>query len=248
MPTVKDVYNLIDSFAPFDAAEEWDNPGLLAGNPGQKVTKAVFALDATSQIIESAAESGAQLIVTHHPVIFKPVSSVLKDSLVYSLIENGLSVICAHTNFDFANGGVNDTLCEKLGLSGFYRQPGSLFNIAEFKEGISPEEFVKGIKKSLGADVRYNKNGKTIYKAAVLCGGGAGYLEEAHNLGCDALVTGDAGHHHFLDADVYGMTLAAAGHFETEFPAVEILASLVEKNFEDIECIRADQKSPVCLM
>ena len=114
--TVGDVYRLIDQFAPFSLAEDWDNPGLLVGSPDLTVTKALLAMDVTPAVIEEAAKTGAELIVTHHPVIFSPIKRVEAGSIVYNLIRNGISVISAHTNLDIAEGGVNDCLAECLGL------------------------------------------------------------------------------------------------------------------------------------
>ena len=99
MATVKDIYNFIDSIAPFNTQEEWDNSGLLVGNENAEVTKILFALDATSDVVDQAIKFGANLIITHHPVIFKAVSDVLSDSLIYKLINNNISIICAHTNY-----------------------------------------------------------------------------------------------------------------------------------------------------
>ena len=111
MATVKEIYNYIDSIAPFNTQEEWDNSGLLVGNENAEVNKILFALDATTDVINQAVEYGADLIITHHPVIFKAISNVLSDSLVYKLISNNISIICAHTNYDKAVDGVNDILC-----------------------------------------------------------------------------------------------------------------------------------------
>ena len=114
MATIKDIYNFIDSFAPFNTQEEWDNSGLLVGDKNAKVTKILFALDVTSDVIEQAKNVGANLIITHHPVIFKAISNVLSDSLMYKLISNNISIICAHTNYDKAVDGVNDILCKAV--------------------------------------------------------------------------------------------------------------------------------------
>lgn len=117
MPTAKDIYRAIDGFAPFDTAEPWDNSGLLLGNMDAPVGGVLVALDATVPVADEARALGANLIVTHHPVIFDPVRRVDSDSALWRLIASGISVISAHTNLDMAPGGVNDALAQRLGLT-----------------------------------------------------------------------------------------------------------------------------------
>lgn len=119
MTTVKDIFDFLCEMAPLRLAESYDNPGLLAGDAAKPVTRAAIALDITPEVCSEAADSGCELIVSHHPVIFRPVSSVRKDgaeAALWSLVNLGLSAICMHTNLDAAPGGVNDTLAEVLGL------------------------------------------------------------------------------------------------------------------------------------
>lgn len=113
---VQEYYNAINDFAPFYLAESWDNAGLLIGSGEKDVKRAVLALDATTAVVEEAKKLGAQLIVTHHPIIFHKIGNVPADSAVYKAIEAGLSVICAHTNLDITTGGVNDALARRLEL------------------------------------------------------------------------------------------------------------------------------------
>ena len=117
MFTVGDYYDTLNQIAPFRLAESWDNVGLLVGSRDNKVTKTLIALDVTSKVIDEAIDIEANLIITHHPVIFSPITSISSDSIVYKLIQNGISVISAHTNLDIAKGGVNDSLSLKLNLT-----------------------------------------------------------------------------------------------------------------------------------
>ena len=117
MPTIGDVYKAINEIAPFSLAEDWDNVGLLIGSKDQQAARVLTALDATDAVIDEAAQWGAQLIVTHHPVIFSPLKAIPADSTVYRLIRQGIGVISAHTNLDIADGGVNDQLARLLGLT-----------------------------------------------------------------------------------------------------------------------------------
>ena len=244
MVTVENIYNFIDSIAPFDSAEEWDNSGLLVGNKDAEVTKILFALDITSDVINQAVECGAELIVTHHPIIFKPVSDVLSDSLVYKLIKNNISIICAHTNYDKAVDGVNDILCYTVGFDLFKKFDNTCLNVAEFDNEMSADAFINLVKNKLRGSVRYNSLNKNIKKVAVCSGSGSDYLELAKELNCDALLTGDASHHSFLDADEMDILLVASGHFETEMIAIEPLMNKIKCQF-DISCVLAHQNTPI---
>ena len=244
MATVKDIYNFIDNFAPFSTQEEWDNSGLLVGNEEDEVTKILFALDATTDVVEQAIECDVDLIVTHHPVIFKPVSTVLSDDIIYKLINNGLSIICAHTNYDKAVGGVNDILCNTIGLNSFIKIHNTCLNMGNYDAPVSVDKLVSIIKNTLGGPIRYNNINTNINKIAVCSGSGGDYLDMAKELNCDALLTGDASHHAFLDADEMGILLVAAGHFETENISIRPLAEKIEREFA-VNCILAEQKSPI---
>ena len=242
MATVRDIYNFIDKIAPFNTQEEWDNAGLLVGDKNHTVNKIMFALDMTEDVANQAINCGVDLIVTHHPLIFKPVSEVLSNSLIFKLIENKISIICAHTNYDKAIDGVNDILCKTVGLDKFTKIENTCLNIAESE--ISAEEFVNNIKKTLGGIVRYNHLKKDLKKIAVCSGSGSDYLSLAKELNCDALLTGDASHHAFLDADEMGILLVAAGHFETENIAMKPLLEKIEKEF-NINSVLANQNTPI---
>ena len=244
MATVRDIYNYIDLFAPFGTQAEWDNSGLLVGNENSVVNKIVFALDVTSDVIEQAKIVGADLIVTHHPVIFKPVSNVLNDSLIYKLIENNMSIICAHTNYDKAIDGVNDILCCTVGADKIEKIDDTFLNIATFNNTYSTDEFAKHLKEKLNGALRYNNLNKNINKVAVCSGSGSDYLSLAKELQCDALLTGDASHHSFLDANEMGIVLFACGHFETETIAIKPLLEKIENEF-NIECVLAVQNTPI---
>lgn len=125
MPKVKDIAEYIESLAPKTLAEPWDNVGLMVGDMDSNVESVYVTLDVTSENIEEAVNCGADLIVSHHPLIFTSINRVIEQdvtgSIVRSLIKNDISVYSAHTNFDIADGGMNDILCDKLGLSGVRR-------------------------------------------------------------------------------------------------------------------------------
>ena len=115
--TVKEIFDFLNGKFPVTTACDFDNVGLLVGDPKREVSAVMVALDCTKEAIAAAKENGCELIVTHHPVIFDPLKSVTADSMVYDLIANGIAVLSMHTNLDVGIGGVNDRLCKSLALS-----------------------------------------------------------------------------------------------------------------------------------
>lgn len=243
MATVKDIYNYINTFAPFDTQEEWDNSGHLVGDENKAVNKIMLALDITTDVINQAVSQNVDLLITHHPIIFKPVSNVLSNSLVYKLIENNISIICAHTNYDKAVGGVSDILCDTLGLK-HCKVDNTCLNVGELQNEMSTNDFVVFVKEKLNGTVRYNNLDKKIKKVAVCSGSGIEYLELAKELNCDAFLTGDGSHHSFIDANEMGILLVCAGHFETENIAIKPLCNKIKKEF-GIDCVLAVQNTPI---
>ncbi|MBQ4100096.1 MAG: Nif3-like dinuclear metal center hexameric protein, partial [Oscillospiraceae bacterium] len=154
MSNVKNVFDYIDALAPFKTAEDWDNSGLLIGSPTAKVEKALIALEITNEVIDEAIELRADLIITHHPVIFKPIKNIDESDLIYRLIANNIAVISAHTNLDVAKSGVNFTLADVLELSGIgtFEPVGdnlSLGRIGTLKRDYTPLEFARHVKTNL---------------------------------------------------------------------------------------------------
>lgn len=247
MPEVKDVLDYIDSFAPYDTACEWDNTGFSVGDMNAEVKKIVFALDITGDVADFAKSVKADLIITHHPLIFNPVKQLPASSTLYKLANYGISHISAHTNFDLASEGVNTVLCSKLDLAVIdtvKTEDGAYVYICKTEKEIPMEDFVYEIKEKLGGAVRHNGVNKIIGTVAVCSGAGADYLKEAKENGADALLTGDGSHHDFLDANEMDIALICAGHFETENPAMDLLVQKIENRFA-VECVRAPQTTPI---
>ena len=246
-PTVKNIYDFIDSIAPFEKQCEWDNSGLLIGNPCREISKIGVVLDITPDAVKYAAERGVDLIVSHHPVIFRPVKSFLDGDVSYMLAANGISAICAHTSLDCANGGVNDVLAETLG----FKNPVPLTESGEAAmirkvviDETEADALAMLVADRLSTGVQLADCGKTIDTVALCGGAGGDFIHAVAESGCDAYITGEAKHHEFLAAKELGVTLIAAGHFETENPVVAVLADKIRNNFEcEVEII--PQKSPV---
>lgn len=223
---------------------EWDNVGLLAGRPDRTVTRALVALDVTEGVAQEAVETGANLIVSHHPVMncaWHPVQTVRDDDpqgrLLLGLIEAGVGVICMHTNLDAAEGGVNDALAARLGLRDVEKLEGGdgilrVGTVAEQTCGT----FAAFVKQALDAgSVRFTDSGRPVRRVAV--GGGAcgGYFRAAAQAGCDALVTADVKYDQFLDARALGLMLLDAGHFPTENVVCPVLAEYLRRRFPGVE-------------
>lgn len=248
MATVKQMEMYINSFAPFDTQEDFDNAGFLVGDGERNVTRALIALDATKEVIQQAIELKAELIITHHPIIFHPLKKLMADSPVYLLAQHGISVISAHTNLDKAKGGVNDVLAEKLGLQQVSLLEGGeeMGRIGELSHPMEPDSFAQYVKQALDANgLRYTVGNRPVQKVAVLGGGGDFALYPAMEAGADALVTGEAKHHILLDAHSSGFTFVDAGHFDTENLVCPALKQRLEQEFPQTEFILADFQNPV---
>ncbi len=235
--TVNDIYLFLNDFCPFDTASDFDNAGLLIGDKNATVTKAVIALDCTKSAIDKACEIGAELIITHHPVIFGGIKKVMSDSIVYRLVKSGISVISAHTNLDIADGGVNDCLATALGLTEIEKvvcDDGFSFRIGSLSREHSPADFAKYAGEKLNFSPRFTVGKKAVKRVAVCGGSGGDMLADAVTAGADAYVTADVKHNVFLDAARLGITLIDCGHFNTEDIVIEPLKNVLCDKFRDI--------------
>lgn len=249
MIKVRDISDYINKFAPYNTKCDWDNCGILIGDENAVVNKVAFALDLTTETFSKAMGFGADLIITHHPIIFKPQASFLKGNLAYELAVSGINAISAHTCFDCATGGVNDVLCEILNISNAEGVPSEECQIPMARIGdiepMSSDEFVKFVADKLGTICRVNDSGKIIKRVAVCGGSGMDFFDDAVKMGADAFVTGDVSHHHFLKAADMSITLIAAGHFETENPSMKRFMDLISNEYPQLECLVINQTNPV---
>lgn len=248
MTSVGEVYAFLQERAPFELQEGFDNAGFLVGREDSGVSKILVALDITEQVAQEAAEQGAQLIVAHHPVIFGGIKAVTDQTMtgriLLSLAENGIAAICAHTNLDAVEGGVNDALALRLGLAdiGQLRQTGvdgqgRPYGIG--RVGFVPEQllydFAMAVKRLLGANgIRLVDGGKPVCMVAVGGGACADFMEDALAQGCDTFVTSDVKYHQFLEARALGLNLVDAGHFPTEDVVCPVLRDWLAKRFPNV--------------
>ena len=242
MITVGDIANFMESLAPRSMKMDWDNVGLNCGSRNTPVTKVLVALDPFEHVCREAADWGAELIITHHPLIFRPIPMVTDDAAItrglMTLVRHGISHFCAHTNLDKAVGGVNDALAVALGLRNVTALQNDEWGM--LRCGDVPEQplsdFLATVKNSLGCDgLRYCDCGKKVRKVAVGGGGCADGLMTAIAAGCDTFVTSDVKYNAFWDAYEQGLSIIDAGHFATENPVVAVLAEKIAAAFPEIE-------------
>ena len=249
MTTVADILKYIETLAPRSMKMDWDNVGLLCGSKSAPVTKVLVALDPFEHVCDEAAAWGAELIVTHHPIIFQAMKSVTDETSIgrglTTLIRHGISAVNAHTNLDCAPGGVNDRLAAALGLSEIEvidpmgvdatgAQWGLLRKGNAYPQSLS--DFLSTVKVALGCEgLRYVDGGKPVHKVAVGGGACASELIDAHLAGCDTFVTSDVKYNQFWDAKDLGMNLIDAGHFYTENPVTACLAEKIAAAFPEVE-------------
>lgn len=235
--TVRDVYNVIDGLFPFDMAEDFDNVGLLVGDMDAVVTDVAVVLDCTEKTVQTAKNLGAQLIVTHHPVIFEPLKALPKASVPYRLAQNGISVISAHTNFDRGVNGVNDLLCKALGFNTFEKlfcADGWEGRMCTFSEEKTPKEVADLAKRALNTPVKFTAN-KNVKKLAIFSGSAGGYIYDAVKCGADGILCGDIKHNIFVDSVNMGVCAFDAGHYSTESIAMAPLCEMLKSKLNGVK-------------
>lgn len=242
MTTVKDILQYIETLAPQELKMSWDNVGLNCGSRTAPVKKILVALDPFEHVCAEAAAWGADLLVTHHPLIFRPIPMVTDDAAItrglMTLVRHNISHICAHTNLDSAPGGVNDVLAARLGLENVRSVDSDAWNMLRMGEVPQQalEAFLSAVKEKLGCGgLRYCDGGKPVRTVAVGGGGCADGLYAAILAGCDTFVTSDIKYNDFWDACEQGLNLIDAGHFHTENPMVAMLAEKLQAAFPEIE-------------
>lgn len=250
MPKVNEIRDFFDEKAPYYMKLSFDNVGLLVGFCENEVTKVLTALDISDEVIEEAIEFGAQLIVSHHPLIFDAIKRVTDDDTkgkkIIRLITNGISAICLHTNLDTADGGVNDALMRALGgrVTGLLDphgthpdgRPYGISRLGELNEPTDFFSFLEEVRKSLnGNGLRYHYAGKPVHKIACCGGAGGGDMQKAFAAGCDTFVTSDLKYDHFLWAKEFGLNLIDADHFCTENVVIPVIEQLLTERYPQLD-------------
>lgn len=240
--TVQTVADAMNRLAPRRLAEEWDNPGLLVGDPSAEVKKIFVCLDVLDDKITRAIELDAQLIVAHHPLIFRPIKNVRFDlpigKKLERLIKNDVAVFAAHTNLDNAEGGVNDVLARRIGLTDVKTigdEEISMGRLGMLAKPMTAADFARHVKATLNADnVRLISAGDFKISKVGVCGGaGAEFIQKAKFFGAQAFVTGDVKYHDAQAAVENGIHVVDAGHFATEYPIVHEMTTYLRGELED---------------
>lgn len=250
MITVADILNYIETIAPPYMKESWDRVGLNCGRMDAQVTKVLVALDPFKEACMEAKQIGAQLLVTHHALIWEQgfiTDQTEQGRNTLYLIENHIAHINAHTNLDCAPGGVNDVLAQTLGLKNISipypvgknenNEEYGLLRMGDIEQ--QPlEQFLRHVKNTLNCDgLKYISSGKAVHKVCVGGGGCGGELKAAAKAGCDTFITSDLRYNMFRDAYDLGINLIDAGHFHTENPICAVLAEKLQNAFPEIEVI-----------
>ena len=261
MPTINDVFEFLDSFAPVGTKMEFDNVGFLVGFGKSPAHKILVSLDITNDVISEALDIGANLIVSHHPLFFSLKSVSDTDPVgekIVRLLSGGVSAICMHTNLDAARGGVNDALAAAVGLVGadgsisaeLLSEDGCLptgeaFSYGRYGYLRSPcnmPEYLTMLKKALNTNgLRYYDAGRDVYKVAVVGGSGGDMFDHVVRNGCDTFVSADIKYHVFLQAKELGINLIDGDHFCTENVVTGVLVSKLRAAFPVAQVMVSDR-------
>ena len=256
MINIQDVSNYMDKIAPTRLAEDWDNVGLLVGDPETEVQKIMTCLTITPASAQEAIASGAQLIVTHHPLPFRPLKKITTQKtptrLLWQLINNGIAIYSPHTGFDSASGGINQRVCEKVGLTNItplkpFENDSDGLGAGRFGDiqTTTCSQFANQLKDIFGLqNIRYvGKESQNVQRIASACGSGGSFLQAAVKSECNAMITGEADFHTCLEAQAQGLCLFLLGHYASERFAVEMLANELNQQFPDLEIWSSEKES-----
>lgn len=251
MSTVKDISKLIEKRAPKFLKEDYDNVGLMVGDNNKNVKKVLLALDCTNRVIEEAIENKVDLIITHHPLIFRKPKNIVKGDLLgeklISLIQNDISLYSCHTNLDSAKLGINETLVEMLGfksnkiietstIKGF--EDAGIGRIVKLENKIELKDIIILIKNKLNIQhMRVVEGVSEFNTLAIINGSGQDLFTKAKDLGAECIITGDTTYHFASDFKEMGISIIDAGHFGTEWFTFLKSLEFLKEEFKDIEFI-----------
>lgn len=256
MSTVSEVIDFLDTFAPPHLAEDWDNIGLLIGRRNAEVRNLLTCLTLTPDVAAEAIAKDVQLVVSHHPVLFrgaKKISDATSEGrMLLDLIENSVAVYSPHTAFDSAALGVNQSLAESFGLTQVRPiRPATTDEtlgsgrIGTLLTAVSLTDFLATVKQATNAGyLEFNGPLESkVSKVAVACGAAAEFLDDAMSLGCDTFVTGEARFHSALQARTEECNLILLGHYSSERPAIERLAKILGLEFSQAVCFASEMEA-----
>lgn len=230
----KQLYQKLTEVIPEHLREPWDNDGIMCCADGSsEIYRVLVALDVTEEIVDYAIERGFDLIVSHHPLIFKPISSLDEENHIsrklIKLVCSGISVFSFHTRADKLLGGVNDRLADILGMQD--AEPfgdGELGRVGNIDEPMELQDFAYRVKQLCGSDViRYADGYSDVHRVAIVGGDGKGYVKAAIEAGADTYISGRIGYNVMEEAAEMGINLIEAGHYFTEQHICEFFRELL---------------------
>lgn len=229
--TVVELYKKLNEAISSTLSLDWDNDGLMCCPiPDREVNSVLCVLDVTPDTVQYAIEHKFDVIISHHPLIFKPVNSIIAPKLI-NLIKNGITVMSFHTRLDIISGGINDLLACMLDLYGVISFAEGAGRIGTLTNPVLFDLFGGRLKNILGSDKINAVNAcQNVYKVAVVSGSGGDFIEEAISLGADTFISGECGYHRLLDAKEAGINVFEAGHFFTERHAAGYIRNLLIKS------------------
>ena len=251
MSKVIDISKRIEKTAPVFLKEDYDNVGIMVGDPNQDVKRVLLALDCTNEIIDEAVENKCDMIITHHPLLFRRPKSIVKGDIlgdkIFKLIKEDITLYACHTNLDSAKEGINKTIVDMLGFNsteiierhdnGEYKECG-IGRIIRLEEPITLEEVIDRIKSNLCINnLRIARGKEQIKTIAAINGSGQDFFDKAARLGADCIITGDTTYHYVSDYKEMGINIIDAGHFGTEFQVFLNTLEFLRNEFKDVEFI-----------
>ena len=256
MPTINQLTTFLESFAPLRLAEDWDNVGLLVGDRKAAADRVMTCLTVTPSSAAEAIRRNANIIVTHHPLPFKPLKRITTDNvpgqLLYDLIRGNVAIYSPHTAFDSAAAGINQQLAESLGLTNIKplvaseqeTDPGS-GRYGALPKSTTVQDVADNLKSTLKIEnVKcVGDPSKGVSKGAVACGSAGSFLGAAKRHGCDLFVTGETTFHTCLEAEALGVAMLLVGHYASERFACEKLAEIIQAEFGDAEVWASEDES-----
>ena len=237
---VKEIISVIESFAPLSIQESWDNSGLCVGSPEDEVTSVLVGLDCTTQLVDEAVACGADMIITHHPLIFSGLKKITPDNqvgeAVIKAIKAGIAIYAAHTSADKVIAGVSGAMAARLGLKDVQildedGEGTGLGVVGNLPEPLSAAEMTALVKERFGLNVLKSSRplDGTISRVAMCGGSGGSLIGAARKSGAQLYISGDISYHNFFTEE--GFMIMDIGHYESEIEIVDILFSLIKKNF-----------------
>ena len=249
MSTVKEILDYTLGLAPQDWKEDWDNVGLLCGHADQDVRRCLVALDVTMAVAQEAFNRGAELIVSHHPLLFRGLKQISDATdvqrTVWKAIQKGICVVSMHTNMDNARNGVNFKIAERLGLKNVMFMAPKTVDGAECGSGVTGElsepmaadDFISHVKRQMEAESAMCNEllRRPISKVAICGGAGDFLLDDAVRAGADAFLTGEMHYHQYFGYE-QKIQICVIGHYESEHFTTEIFRDIIQQACPDVRC------------